>query len=251
MKKFILILFLILLSPCRVFAGEIIVAAAGNLALVMNELESVFEEESQDTIKVVTGSSGKLAAQIENGAPFDVFLSADTQYPESLYKKELVINPPKVYAYGILVLWTARIADLSGGITILNEPVIKKIALADPRVAPYGREAVNVLKYYKLYEGVLEKLVYGESLSQVNDFIISGSADIGFTSKSTVLSPNVKEKGAWIEIPAESYSRIAQAVVILKHARGSDIETAKRFYSFLFSPQAKDIFVKYGYKVDE
>lgn len=251
MKKFILILLFILLLPCRVFAGEIIVAAAANLTPVMNELESAFEKESRDKLKIVTGSSGKLTEQIKNGAPFDVFLSADTKYPEILYQEGLTIDFPKVYVYGVLVLWTTKIDDLSDGIAVLNKPVIKKIALADPRVAPYGREAVNVLKYYKLYHGVNKKLVYGESISQINDFIVSGSADIGFTSKSTVFTPNLRGKGDWVEISAESYGRIAQAVVILKHACDSDVETAKRFYNFLFSPQAKGIFSKYGYTVDE
>lgn len=251
MKKFILILFLILLWPCRVFAGEIIVAVAANLAPVMDELKSAFEEETKDEIKVVTGSSGKLTSQIENGAPFDVFLSADTKYPETLYKEKLTVDSPEVYAYGTLVLWTTKSMDLSKGAAILKEAVIKKIALADPRVAPYGREAVNALKYYKLYQNVQKKLVYAESIPQANDFIVSGSADIGFTSKSTVLTPRLAVKGAWIEVPAESYGRIAQAVVILKHAFDSDMETAKRFYNFIFSLKAKEIFVKHGYTVYE
>ncbi|MFH1245924.1 MAG: molybdate ABC transporter substrate-binding protein [Candidatus Omnitrophota bacterium] len=251
MKKIILMPLFVLLLPCRVFAGESIVAVAANLTPVMNELKSAFEKESRGKLNIVTGSSGKLTEQIKNGAPFDVFLSADTEYPEILYQEGLTIDSPKVYVYGVLVLWTTRINDLSDGIAVLNEPVIKKIALADPRVAPYGREAVNVLKYYKLYQGVNKKLVYGESIPQVNDFIVSGSADIGFTSKSTVFTPNLREKGDWVEIPAESYGRIAQAVVILKHARDSDIQTAKRFYNFLFSPRAKDIFKKYGYTADE
>ncbi len=251
MKKFIFVLSFILLLPGRVFAGEIIVAASANLAVVIDELKLAYEKESRDKVKIVTGSSGKLTAQIENGAPFDVFLSADTLYPEILYKEKLVVGSPKVYAYGILVLWTTKIMDLSEGAAVLNGADVKKIALPDPRVSPYGREAVNVLKYYKLYQSVNKKLVYGESIPQANDFIVSGSADIGFTSKSTALSPNLKEKGAWIELPGESYSRIAQAVVILKHAHSTDIEAAKRFYNFIFSPQAKEIFIKHGYTINE
>lgn len=251
MKKIIFILLFIQLLPLHAFAGEITVAVAANLAPVMDELKSVFEKGSQDTIKVVIGSSGKLTAQIENGAPFDVFLSADTKYPETLYKEKLTIDSPKVYACGILVLWTTRIGDLSKWTTLLNDPAIKKIALADPQTAPYGREAVHALKYYKLYQSVHKKLVYGESIGQANDFIVSGSADVGFTSKSTVLAPNLKEKGVWIEVPAEAYGRIAQAAVILKHADGMDRETARKFYDFLYSSEAREIFKKYGYRVDE
>jgi molybdate transport system substrate-binding protein len=251
MKRVFLALVLVLWLPVCAFAGEATVAAAANLAPVMDELRSAFEKESQDTVKIVIGSSGKLTAQIENGAPFDVFLSADTKYPEALYKEKLTIDPPKIYAYGALVLWTTRLEDLSEGIDILSDPAIKKIALANPRVAPYGRETVNALKYFKLYQSVVRKLVYGENIGQANDFIASGSADIGFTAKSTVLAPNLKEKGVWIDIPAESYSRIAQAAVILTHARASDIETAKRFYDFLYSPRAQEIFTKYGYVTRE
>jgi len=250
-KKNLLPLLFVLLLSRHTFAGEIIVVAAANLAPVMDEFKSVFEKGSHDKIKIVIGSSGKLTAQIENGAPFDVFLSADTEYPEILHKKKLTLSAPKVYAYGVLVLWTTRIKDLSKGITILSDPEIKKIAIANPHVAPYGRETVKALEYCKIYQNIEKKLVYGESIAQANDFIVSGSADIGFTSKSSVLAPNLKEKGVWIEIPAEAYSRIAQSAVILNHARESDMETAKKFYELLYSAQAGEIFRKYGYTVHE
>lgn len=250
MKKFLLALILILSLPLVSFASEITVAAAANLSPLMDELVAEFENISKDKINVVTGSSGKLTAQIENGAPFDVFLSADTKYPNTLYHEGLTIRKPRVYAYGLLVLWSTRLKDLSG-MGILAEDVVKKIALANPSVAPYGRETVNALKYFKLYKLLQGKLVYGENISQTNDFVISGSADIGFTSKSTVLAPTLKEKGVWIEISPESYQPIAQAAVILNHARKSSIDAAQSFFNFLFTPEARKIFKKYGYRVDE
>jgi len=146
-----------------------------------------------------------LTSQIENGAPFDVFLSADMKYPDKLYKDGFSSQAPKVYAYGVLVLWTMKNLDMSKGVNALSDPGIVKIALADPKVAPYGREAVNTLKFYKLYELLQKELVLGESISQANQFITIGAADIGFTAKSVVLSPNMMNKGKWVEVDPRSF----------------------------------------------
>jgi len=250
--KVILLAFLLLFfSSVGVYARDLTVAAAANLQGVLDELIPVFEKQGGVKLKTIIASSGKLITQIENGAPFDVFLSADMKYPQTLYKEGLGLEEPKVYAYGVLVLLTARNMNLSKGVAILTDPTITKIAIANPQLAPYGREAVNVFKFYKLYQDIQKKLVYGESISQTNDFIVSQSADVGVTSKSTVLSPKLKDKGVWIEIPLESYQRIAQGCIILKHAQGNDLKEVQNFYDFLFSAPAKEIFKKYGYTVDE
>lgn len=247
-KKILIIIAVFIFCSNFVYAQDLKVAAAANLQSVLPELTELFTKQSGVKVKTITGSSGKLVAQIENGAPFDVFMSADMKYPQALYREKLTTGEPKVYAQGILVLWTAKSMDLSSGVAILSDPSIKKVAVANPQLAPYGREAVNALKFYKIYEQVNSKLVYGESISQTNDFIVSQSADIGFTSKSTVLSPNLKEKGTWIEVPAESYQRIAQGVVVIK--KSNELSNAQKFYDFLFSSEAKDIFKKYGYNLD-
>jgi len=223
------------------------VAAAANLQSALEELKTAFEKEAEVKIKTVLGSSGRLTAQIENGAPFDVFLSADMKYPQALYQKGLSLTPPRIYAYGILVLWSTKDLDLSTGIQALTDAAgIKKIALANPELAPYGRAAVHAMKYYGLYQQLKKKLVYGESIAQVNDFIALQSADIGFTVKSTIFSPNLKSQGVWIEVSAESYDRLAQGAIVLKRAENKPL--AEKFFRFLFSPEAKTIFQKYGYK---
>ncbi len=232
------------------FASDIKVAAAANLQPVIPELIEVFKKETGITVKTIIGSSGKLVAQVENGAPFDVFMSADMKYPQALYKENLTTAAPKEYAQGILVLWTLKNMDLSKGVESINDLQVKKIAIANPQLAPYGREAINAIKFYKFYNDVKRKLVFGESISQTNDFIVSQSADIGFTSKSTVINPNLKEKGVWMEVPAESYRPIAQGVVVLNQAKKNDLAAAEKFYDFLFSSQAKEIFKKYGYNVN-
>jgi len=248
MKKLLVIVSAIFILPLSAFAEDLTVAAAANVQFTVEELKNVFEQETGLKVRTIIGSSGKLTTQIENGAPFDIFLSADMDYPETLYKEGLVYKEPKIYAYGTLVLWTLRNnVDVSKGIAILADPSIKKIAIANPKNAPYGRKAVDALKFSHLYQGVNKKLVYGESISQVNQFIVAQAADIGFTAKSIVLSSEMKDKGKWVEVDPQSYERIAQGAVMLKYAQRQHLAAAEKFYDFLFSDKAKDIFKKYGY----
>lgn len=249
MKKIIsFVLVLLLVAPLAAFADDITVATAANMQFTLNDLSAEFTKETGIGIKAVIGASGKLTTQIENGAPFDVFLSADMKYPRKLSKDGFTSMSPKVYAKGTLVLWTMRNMDLSKGVLVLSNADIKSIAIADPKVAPYGRAAVNAMKYYKLYDQLQKKLVKGESIAQANQFITSGSADIGFTAKSVVLAPNMAGKGAWADVDPQAYKAISQGVVVLKYGADHHSREAKTFYDFLFSAAAKQIFVKYGYK---
>ncbi len=219
MKKIFIVISVLLLSlPLTSFAGEITIAGAANVQFTLEDLKAEFTKETGIDVKTVIGSSGKLTSQIENGAPFDVFLSADMKYPETLYKEGFSLRSPKVYAYGVLVLWTMKELDLSKGVNVFNDPGIVKIALANPELAPYGRQAVNALKFYKLYEPLQKKLVLGESIAQANQFITTGAADIGFTAKSVVLASNMKDKGKWVEVEPQSYEPIAQGVIVLRYA---------------------------------
>lgn len=229
------------------FSGDLTVAVAANVQYTFEELSAEFQKETGIAVKPVIGSSGKFMAQIANGAPFDVFLSADMSYPEALAKKRLTHNSPRIYAYGTLVLWTMNGIDLSSGIKAVLDPGVRKIAIASPNTAPYGRQAVNALKYYNIYPQVEKKLVYGESIAQANQFITSKAADLGFTATSIVRSANMKDKGQWIEVDKEAYEPIAQGVVILKYAQKGNLEDAQKFFDFLFSAKAGEIFKKYGY----
>jgi len=248
-KKVLIFLVFLMAVPLTAFAGDITVAAAANVQFTLDDLKAEFTRETGIGVKAVIGSSGKLTSQIENGAPFDVFLSADMKYPAKVYKDGFSLQAPKVYGYGVLVLWTIKDLDLSKGISVLSDAAIGKIALADPQLAPYGREAVNALKFYKLYESLQKKLVMGESISQANQFITTGAADIGFTAKSIVLAPNMKDKGKWIEVDPQAYKPIAQGVIVLKYAQQDHLKEAAEFYDFLFSSPAQEIFKKYGYKL--
>lgn len=251
MKKILAALaFLCILSTAS-YARELTVAVAANVQFTFDELKSAFETDTGIAIKKAVGSSGALTAQIEHGAPFDIFMSADTEYPRRLQEKGLAYNEPKTYAYGTLVLWTRNDVDLLKGIQILADPSVQKIALPSPQTAPYGRQVINVLKHYQLYEQVSDKLVYGESIAQSNQFIISRASDIGFTAKSVVLAPAMEGKGRWVEIDRTAYEPVAQAVVILKTAEQKNLSSAQTFYDFLSGEKARAIFRKYGYILPE
>ena len=235
--------------PLSAFAKEIIVAVAASAQYALEDVKAEFEKETDIKLKTIVGSSGKLTAQIESGAPFDIFISADVEYPNILNTAGFAYHSPKVYAYGTLVLWALKDVDLSRGLEVVADSMVKKIAIANPQTAPYGRAAVDAMKHFRLYSEVERKLVYGESIAQVNQFVTTEAVDLGFTAKSVVLAPNLKEKGKWVDVDPGSYEPIAQGIVVLKHAGENNLKEAEAFYDFFFSAKAQDVFKKYGYKL--
>ncbi|HTY09238.1 MAG TPA: molybdate ABC transporter substrate-binding protein, partial [Candidatus Edwardsbacteria bacterium] len=199
---------------------------------------------------VVLGASGKLTTQIESGAPFDAFLSADMKYPRQLYADSFAVDSPKIYSRGTLVLWTLRDASLKKGPGALLDGGFNKIAVANPSLAPYGEQSLNCMKYFGLYDSLSAKLVFGESISQVNTFLLSGAADAAFTAKSIVTAPENKDKGHWIELDPKSYTPIDQGAVILRYGNQHHGKAVREFYRYLFSKRAKKILKKYGYLTD-
>jgi molybdate transport system substrate-binding protein len=249
MKSLQLLLAAALLMLCSAVSNAVplTVAVAANVKYAFDDLAVEFRNETGIEVQGVFASSGKIASQVKNGAPFDVFISADTEYPETLYKDGLAATKPKVYVYGVLVLWTTKDLDVSKGLSLLTDTKIQKIAIANPKAAPYGRAAIQALESVKLSAAVQPKLVYGESITQTTQFVDSGAADIGFIAKSIVLAPEIAGKGKWIEVQKGSYEPIAQAVVVLKHGAETQSESAHKFVNFLFTPKARVIFEKYGY----
>lgn len=227
---------------------KIMVAAAANVQYAMNELKAEFTKKTGIAVEVVVGSSGQLTAQINEGAPYDIFISADMKYPKSLYANGNATDSPRVYARGSLVLWTmVKEIKPDTSMKVLLSDRVAKIALANPRTAPYGVAAVEAMKNAGVYDKVIGKLVYGESIAPTNHFIFTKTAEIGFTAKSVVLSPKMKNKGKWIEISPGSYKPIEQGCVILKYGFENHRENAVKFYNFLFSQMGKKILKKYGY----
>lgn len=229
------------------FADTLTVAVASNVQYAFDDLQADFRKSTGHDIKPVYNSSGKLAAQVMNGAPFDVFLSADMEYPEKLHKEGFTAAAPKVYAYGTLVLWTLRDLDLAKWQSVLAGPAVAKIAVANPKTAPYGRETMKALGALKLDTALKSKLVFGESISQTNQYIHSKAADAGFTAKSVVLAPEMKGQGKWIDLPKESYQPIAQGVVVLKHGQQASTTASQQFHDFVLSARSRAILERHGY----
>jgi molybdate transport system substrate-binding protein len=224
---------------------ELRIAAAANMQFAMEAITKAFAEQTGIKSETVIGSSGKLTAQIKASAPYDIFISADMKYPNFLYENGFAKHPPKVYAKGKLVLWSVK-EGIVPSISILTTPQIRHIVLANPKIAPYGKAAMETIQSYELEERVKDKFVFGESIAQTNQFIHSQAAEIGFTAKSVVLSPLMKNKGQWIEIPDSLYSPIEQGIILLNEPS----KAALAFQNFLFSKKGKAILETYGYEVD-
>ena len=244
--SFFVLLFVILFYNCKNPPNSnLCIATASNMQFAMKEIIETFEEKTNLKCEMIVSSSGKLTAQIKEGAPYDVFVSADMKYPNRLYDDSFSIIKPQIYAKGKLVLWSMK-ENLRPSIETLILKELNHIALANPKTAPYGKAAMQTLDFYKLTSQVQDKLVYGESISQTNQFISLEAAEIGFTAKSVVSSPFMKGEGQWIEIPDSVYSPIEQGVILLKNAK----KEAKLFYEFLFSKEGKAILEDYGYEVE-
>lgn len=230
-------------------SGSLLIAAASDLKFALDSIVSVFKENhSSSQIDVTYGSSGKLYEQISNAAPFDLFFSADIAYPLSLQKNELTISEVETYGVGRIVLWCKKVDPNTAGMETLLHRAITKIAIANPRHAPYGRRAAEAMTYFKVYEQVKSKLVFGENISQAAQFVTTGAADAGIIALSLALSPTMKNMhGRYYIIPAKSHTPLQQGFVLLKHSEGNALALA--FKNFLQHTKAKRILAYFGFEV--
>ena len=231
-------------------AQEITVAAAADLQFAFQDVAARFQKDTGKNVKLIFGSSGNFFTQIQNGAPFDVFFSADIDYPKKLDASGLT-EPGTLYQYatGKIVVWVPNESklDLGHGLGVLLDSTIKKIALANPEHAPYGRAAVAAMKHDDVYDKVSGKFVLGENISQAASFVASGSADIGIVALSLALAPAMKSKGRYAEIPTDDYPPLEQAAVILKSSKQK--EGARQFIEFLQTPHILELLRSYGFSV--
>lgn len=242
-----LFLLLLLVSLAQVNAQGITIAAAADLRYALDDITKVYKESHPDVkIDVIYGSSGNLYQQISNQAPFDIFFSADVSFPSKLEEQKLTAGKPKIYAIGHLVLWSSS-KDVSKGMDILKAADVKKIAIANPEVAPYGKRAVECLKYYNLYDAVKDKIVKGDNISQAAQFALSGNAEIGMVALSLALSPEMSSKGKYFLLDEKSYSKLEQAYVVLKKSENKKEVTD--FIKFLETKKIKALLGKYGFKL--
>jgi molybdate transport system substrate-binding protein len=243
MKIVLLLLIGVILS-----AGNIKIAVAANVSYAIEDLKAEFNTLYPDIkVQVTLGSSGKLTAQIKNGAPYQLFMSANMRYPKSLYADKIAITKPKVYAQGGLAFLSSKKRDFSKGINLLKDKKISKIAIANPKTAPYGKATLEALTNAKIYNDIKSKIVYGESISQTLTFTLRAT-DIGIVAKSLLFSPRMAKfkKGInWSELDSSLYTPISQGIVMLKDNR--DVEL---FYNFILSQKAKKILKNFGYIVE-
>jgi len=225
----------------------VLIAAAADLKFAMDSVVAVFSRQNPNiTVKVVYGSSGNFFQQIDNSAPFDLFFSADIDYPRQLQQKNKTISDVKLYGTGQLVLWSKTLDPNQEKMNSLLSSNIKKIAIANPAHAPYGKRAEESLRYYQLYDKIKDKLVIGENIAQTAQYAQSGAADIGIIALSLALSPAMQQSGGkyWL-IPASSHQPLQQGYVLLPHAKGN--ADAEKFAAFFSSPSTTTVLQKFGF----
>lgn len=238
-----------LLASATAVAQDVRVAVAANFTPVLKELGQTFERQTGNRLVVSTGSTGKLYAQIANGAPYDVLLAADDTHPRELEQAGFAEKGGTfVYAYGRLVLWSARPNYVDADGAVLKSGRYTRLAMANPVTAPYGAAALAVLKRLHRYDLARSRIVRGEDIGQTFQFVASGNADLGFVALSQVKARAQQPGSSWL-VPTDLYPPIAQGAVLL--TRGAHNAGARAFIAFLKSSAARTVIERFGYGVDE
>jgi molybdate transport system substrate-binding protein len=228
---------------------QLSIAAAADLKFALDDLVRQFEEAHPAIkIDVTYGSSGNFFAQIQSGAPFDLFFSADIAYPRKVAALGLGVDEVFSYATGRIVVWVPKDSPVAVdelGIQALLDPSVRKIAVANPQHAPYGQAAVAALKALNIYDQVASRLVYGENIAQTAQFVQSGAADAGILALSLAVAPQMRKVGRFWQVPLGAYPRIEQGGIILKSSK--HLETARTFRDFILSNNGRQVLKDYGF----
>lgn len=239
---------LLLISSTLCWAGEASIAVAGNFFKPIKVLAAQFEEKTGHRVQLSAGSTGKLYAQISNGAPFDVFFAADQRRPSKLVSDQLAVAHSQfTYAQGQLVLWSKDPSTVDKQGALLSSPTLKRLAIANPKAAPYGEQAINALQKMGLYQQLAPKLVQGQNIGQTYQYVSSGSVQQGIVALSQVMLDGHINSGSYWLIPTELYQAIQQDAVLLE--KGKDNPVANAFLEYIKSPQALNTIRSFGYKV--
>jgi molybdate transport system substrate-binding protein len=257
MKNYILRLLLVglmSLTGTSSRAAELTIAAAADLKFAMDQLVTEFQtNQPGTTVKVAYGSSGNFFAQLQNRAPFDIYFSADIEYPRKLAEAGHALGTDVfLYAVGRLVVWAPKSSSLdldTLGMQSLLAPSVRKVAIANPEHAPYGRAAVAAMKSLHVYEQTKSKLVYGENIAQTAQFIQSGTADIGIIAFSLALAPQMKDAGRYWEIPVDAYPKLEQGGIILSWTK--EPIAARVFRDFVLGQHGREVLKRYGFFLPE
>ncbi len=232
---------------------DLTIAAASDLNFAFKDLVAEFEKRTGSHVKLTLGSSGNFFSQIQNGAPFDLYYSADIGYPKKLEEAGLTV-PDSLYRYAVgrIVVWVSSRSPLPVeklGIETLLDPSIKKIAIANPKHAPYGRAAVAAMQHFHVYDRVKDKLVFGENISQAAQFVESGACDIGVIALSLALAPTMKAGGRYWQVPTDAHPPLEQGAVILKQSKNQ--AAAGQFLEFMQGPHGQEIMRRYGFTLPQ
>ena len=254
-RRIILTIFLVGTIHAALFAQtstlELNIAAAADLSAALKDIADSFQKGTGIQVRLSFGASGALTQQIENGAPVDLFFSADMDYPRQLIKDNQA-DPPSLYQYAVgkLVLWVPADSPLDlehQGMQALLDPSVKKISIANPQHAPYGRAAVEALKHAGLYDRLADRFVMGENVSQAAQFAESGNAQVGFVALAHAVAPSMKGKGKYWIVPDDYYPPLAQGVVIL--SRSLHKKEADQFLTYIKTKAVTDKLQKYGFTI--
>ena len=246
--KLLRLLFIIcsLLAATTAHAEKITIAAAADLKFAMDEIVSGFKSSYPgNEVEVIYGSSGKFYTQIMQGAPYDLFFSADISYPRELARNGLAASEVKPYAVGRIVLWSSSMDASAMTLASLTSPNISRIAIANPKHAPYGKRAEEALKAAGLWERVQPKLVFGENIAHTAQFVQTGNAQVGIIAQSLALSPELANKGGYFLVPDKLHNPLEQGFVITKRAEGNAL--AKKFADAMAAKTARTVMTKYGF----
>ncbi len=247
--KFLGLLLLMISCQPQESSNTLVIATAANMQYAMTELIKAFSDQSGIPCKIVISSSGKLTTQIKQGAPYDVFVSADVKYPMDLYHSGMVYSKPRTYAFGQLIMWSQH-PHLTLKPETLLHPDVTHVAIANPLTAPYGQATQAFLEKAGIWNRIQPKLVYGESISQTNQFILSEAAQVGFTGQSVLYAFDAPKIAQWKYVDTSYYKPIAQSMVLLSN-RPQMKQASHQFEAFLFSESAVAILKKYGYRVPQ
>jgi molybdate transport system substrate-binding protein len=239
-----------LFAGARAQAGQATVAVAAGMKFAMDEMAGEFRKtHPKDTLDVVYGATGKLQTQVQQGAPFDLFVSADSTAPVDLAKAGFAGSEMRIYAIGHLVIWSATVDASKLTLADLTNPKFTRIAIGNPKVAPYGKRAEESLRKAGLWDKVESRLVLGENITQTAQFVESGNAQLGLIALSLALSPELAKKGGYALVPDDLHLPLEQGFIVTKRGAGNPVAAA--FAKFMQSKEAKAILLRYGYSLPE
>lgn len=239
---------LLILAGGSAQARDVTIAAASDLKFALDEIVAEFRtQHPQARIEVIYGSSGRMRAQIAHGAPFDLFFSADIAFPRALAEEGHAASPVVPYAVGRIVLWSARHDASKLRLTDLEQPQFRRIAIANPRHAPYGQRAEEALQHADVLEALRGRLVFGENIAQAAQFVESGAADIGIIALALALNPHLAAQGAYWLIPADWHAPLEQGFIVTR--RAADNELAHAFADYMQTEAAQEVLSRYGFEL--